>query len=282
MPLDFTALDFETVASSGAAICSAGLTKVRNGVVIESKSWMVNPPIDEDSWNPVNMGINGLSAHDIKNVDRWPKVFDEIMEFADGDILAAHNAKSADMNFLRKNCAFFGLDYGTIRYVCTMNMGKILYPDLKSHKLGEMCRSLGVEFNEKDHHGAEYDARKCAELLIAMVHDNNAEDLESLEFERNREGIMRDQALQDYIKKAVETFPHGNVEEWLGIINPEPADPGDRCIMCGNELTSHARKNAKEMHCCTAKCVRKLIETTTVVNRRINNGGNFVETYYGL
>lgn len=37
MVLDFTALDFETVTSSDAAICAAGMAKVRSGIVVDLK-----------------------------------------------------------------------------------------------------------------------------------------------------------------------------------------------------------------------------------------------------
>lgn len=278
MALDFTALDFETVASNGAAICSVGMAKVRNGIVTDSKTWMVNPPIDEEYWNPMSMYVNGLSVQEIRNADEWPEVFDRIEEFADGDIIAAHNAKSADLNYLKKECAHYGIDYGEIRYVCTMETGKALYPEFRNYKLGTMCKGLGIEFKEKEHHGAVYDAIKCAELLIAMVHGENAEDFESLEFNHNLKKMMTDDAMPEYVKNAVKTSPHGDVEEWLSVVSLEPANPGDGCIVCGRTLTTKSRKKARELHCCTVKCANKLIKDMEMANCAINSIGHFVHT----
>lgn len=278
MALDFTALDFETVAPDGAAICSVGLAKVRNGIVTDSESWMVNPPIEESSWNPMNMHVNGLSPQDIRNADQWPEVFNRIKKFVGGDIIAAHNAKRADLNYLWKECAYYGIDYGEIRYVCTMEMGKHFHPEFTGYALGKMCRKLDVEFSEKTHHEAAYDAVKCAELLVAMVRDENADDIESLEFNHNMKEIMNDGAIQNYVKTAIKASPHGSVDDWFRTISPEPAEPGDSCAVCGRPLTTRARKNARKLHCCTAKCIKKLTESLEMANHRINNTGNFVHT----
>lgn len=274
----FTALDFETVASSGAAICAAGMAKVRSGIVVDFKTWIVNPPIEEECWNPANMRVNGLSVQDIRSGDVWPEVFDGIERFADGDIIAAHNAKGADLNYLRNECSYYGIDYDEIRYVCTMDMGRILHPEFRNHKLGTMCRELGIDFKEKEHHGAAYDAVKCAELLIAMIYNEGAEDLESLEFNHNLKQILADAAMPEYVKNAVRNSPHRDMDEWLKISSPEPANPGDRCIVCGKVLTSKSRKNAREFHCCTVKCVNKLTKDMEIANRKISSIGHFVHT----
>jgi DNA polymerase-3 subunit epsilon len=44
MPLSFTAIDFETANARRGSICSVGLTKVTNGVVTASTSWLITPP----------------------------------------------------------------------------------------------------------------------------------------------------------------------------------------------------------------------------------------------
>ena len=44
MPLDFTAIDFETANQSSASACSVGLVKVRGGVVVDTASWFIRPP----------------------------------------------------------------------------------------------------------------------------------------------------------------------------------------------------------------------------------------------
>src|SRR5690606_8511215 len=44
VPVDFTAIDFETANSSGASACSVGLVKVRDGRVVDRVHWYIRPP----------------------------------------------------------------------------------------------------------------------------------------------------------------------------------------------------------------------------------------------
>ena len=54
MPLDFTAIDFETANGSAASACSVGLVKVRDGQVVDRIGWYIRPPLGHDhfvDWN---------------------------------------------------------------------------------------------------------------------------------------------------------------------------------------------------------------------------------------
>ena len=42
---DFAAIDFETATGKRASICEVGICVVRNGEIIETKSWLVQPVI---------------------------------------------------------------------------------------------------------------------------------------------------------------------------------------------------------------------------------------------
>ena len=41
--LNFIAIDFETATGKRASICEVGICVVRNGEIIETKSWLVQP-----------------------------------------------------------------------------------------------------------------------------------------------------------------------------------------------------------------------------------------------
>ena len=41
--LDFIAIDFETAIGKRSSICEAGICVVKDGKVIETKSWLVRP-----------------------------------------------------------------------------------------------------------------------------------------------------------------------------------------------------------------------------------------------
>ena len=41
--LDFIAIDFETATGKRSSICEAGICVVKDGKVVETKSWLVRP-----------------------------------------------------------------------------------------------------------------------------------------------------------------------------------------------------------------------------------------------
>ena len=44
--LDFIAIDFETATGKRASVCEVGICAVRNGEIIETRSWLVQPEDD--------------------------------------------------------------------------------------------------------------------------------------------------------------------------------------------------------------------------------------------
>src|SRR3712207_4472701 len=48
VPLNFTAIDFETANNSAASACSVGMVKVRDGRVVDSAHWYIRPPFGHD------------------------------------------------------------------------------------------------------------------------------------------------------------------------------------------------------------------------------------------
>jgi len=65
VPLDFTAIDFETANSSSASACAVGLTRVRNGRVVATAGWLIQPPPGHDRFFELNVNIHGITADDV-------------------------------------------------------------------------------------------------------------------------------------------------------------------------------------------------------------------------
>ena len=62
MPLDFTAIDFETANSSNASACAVGLVRVRGGEVVDKTGWLIRPPAGHDAFFELNTRIHGIRA----------------------------------------------------------------------------------------------------------------------------------------------------------------------------------------------------------------------------
>ncbi|GAA0957350.1 exonuclease domain-containing protein [Frigoribacterium faeni] len=176
MPIDFTAIDFETANSSSASACSVGLVKVRDGVVVDKVGWLIRPPAGHDEFSEWNTRIHGIVASDVIGAFGWAEQFDLIADFAGDDVFVAHNA-GFDMGVIRAACAATGLTPPAWSYLCSLQVARKTY-SLDSYRLPLAAAAAG--FTGFSHHDALADAEACAAIVAhaALVH--GADDLGEL------------------------------------------------------------------------------------------------------
>jgi DNA polymerase III subunit epsilon len=176
MPLDFTAIDFETANSNSASACSVGLVKVRDGVVVDETGWLIRPPAGYDSFNEWNTRIHGIMAPDVAGALLWSEQLPDLVAFADGDALVAHNA-GFDMGVIKAACAASFLDCPDFSYLCSLRVARKTY-NLDSYRLPVAAMAAG--FEDFHHHDALDDSRACAAIMIHAARRADADSLESL------------------------------------------------------------------------------------------------------
>ena len=89
--INFIAIDFETATGKRASICEAGICVVRDGEIVETRSWLVRP--QGNSYSYWNMQIHGIRPNNTENSPEFPEVWAEIAEYLkDIPVLVAHNA----------------------------------------------------------------------------------------------------------------------------------------------------------------------------------------------
>jgi DNA polymerase-3 subunit epsilon len=174
--LDFTAIDFETANPSTASACAVGLARVRNGRVVATADWLIQPPPGHDEFYEWNTRIHGIRAHDVIGAKRWTEQLDDIAAFAGADVLVAHNA-GFDMNVLKRACAATGDACPPYRYVCSLQVSRKVY-DLESYRLPLVAAAAG--FGEFPHHDAGADAHACAQIIIDSARRVGARDVHAL------------------------------------------------------------------------------------------------------
>ena len=162
MPLDFTAIDFETANSSPASACSVGLVRVRDGQVVAQTGWLIKPAAGHDEFNEWNIKIHGIHPHQVAGAATWAEQIDRLCAFAGADVLVAHNA-GFDLNVLRRSCEVAGLDAPPYRSLCSLAVARKTY-NLDSYRLPKAAAAAG--FGDFPHHDALADARACAEIII--------------------------------------------------------------------------------------------------------------------
>lgn len=176
MPLDFTAIDFETANSSSASACAVGLTRVRDGRVVASAGWLIQPPAGHERFFELNTGIHGIRAEDVVDAPGWSAQLPGLRAFIGDDVLVAHNA-GFDMNVLRRASEATGDACPPYRYVCSLQISRKTY-DLASYRLPLVAAAAG--FLDFAHHDATADALACAHIMIDAANRAGAQDVVEL------------------------------------------------------------------------------------------------------
>lgn len=176
MPLDFTAVDFETANSSNASACSVGLVKVRDGEVVERTGWLIRPPLGHDHFVEWNVRIHGIMATDVTDAPLWSEQLPRLLAFAGGDTMVAHNA-GFDMGVIRGACAASLVEVPELRYLCSLQLARKTY-HLDSYRLPVAAMAAGFEGFR--HHDAVADAEACARIVIHAAERHGAGDVMGL------------------------------------------------------------------------------------------------------
>jgi DNA polymerase-3 subunit epsilon len=182
VPLDFTAIDFETANGDPASACAVGLVKVRDGKIVDTYSTLINPPTGWWDFHPGNIGVHGIRPADVEHAPTWPEVLEQLLTFIEGDVLVAHNA-GFDMGVLRKTTERVGLTLPELNYACSLMISRKTY-NLDSYRLNAVAYAVGHE--EFDHHDALADSDACARIIIHAAKRHGVEDLEGLLAETNQ------------------------------------------------------------------------------------------------
>jgi len=176
VPLDFTAIDFETANSSMASACSVGLVKVRDGQIVDRIGWFIRPPQGHDHFIEWNTRIHGITADMVLDAPTWIEQMPDLAAFTGDDLLVAHNA-GFDMRVITTACATTGIPTPLYSYFCSLQIARSTY-QLDSYKLPSVALAAG--FADFPHHDAVADAEACAAIIIHAADKYGAIDVPEL------------------------------------------------------------------------------------------------------
>jgi DNA polymerase-3 subunit epsilon len=176
VPLDFTAIDFETANSSNASACAVGLARVRDGEIVDTAGWLIQPPAPHDAFFELNIRIHGIHPEDVRDAKSWSQQLPDLAAFVGDDVLVAHNA-GFDMAVLKRACEATGDEHPAYRYACSLQVARSVYR-LDSYRLPFVAAEAG--FAEFAHHNATADALACAHVMIDAARRVGADDIDAL------------------------------------------------------------------------------------------------------
>ncbi|MBR5844152.1 MAG: 3'-5' exonuclease [Bacteroidaceae bacterium] len=164
--VNFVAIDFETATARRDSICEAGICVVRNGKVVETRSWLVQP--QGNQYNYYNIQVHGIKPQDTAHAPQFPEVWSQILPYIqESPTLVAHNA-AFDMSCIRSALSLHGLDTPAITYYCTLRAARRLY-DFECNKLDALCHVFDIPC--LNHHRAGDDAEMCARIFLRQLKD---------------------------------------------------------------------------------------------------------------
>ncbi|MDN6300848.1 MAG: 3'-5' exonuclease, partial [Micrococcaceae bacterium] len=166
MALDFTAIDFETANGFRGSACSVGVTRVRDGGIVDEAYWLMRPPEGFDHFDPRNVQIHGITADMVATAPRFGEVFPELASFIGADTVVAHNA-AFDLGVIRSALEVSELAGPAYDFACPVKLARKTY-SLQSYSLPFVAEAAGSPM--ENHHDALADARACASIMIDIGH----------------------------------------------------------------------------------------------------------------
>ncbi len=155
----YLAFDVETPNARNDRMSAIGLTVIEEGQVKRTHATLINP---ETHFDAFNIALTGITPEAAGQAMTFPELWALVRPLFESCVLVAHNAPF-DMHVLASCLRAYGLPHiARYPYMCTVRMGRRVYPRLPDHRLNTMCDALGIPL---DHHQAGSDSRACAFLL---------------------------------------------------------------------------------------------------------------------
>ena len=173
--LTFNAIDVETANASPASICQIGIVCVRDSVIRDRVSILVNP---EERFNLFNVRLHGIDAEDVKDCPTFPRIYAELYRRLAGVTLVSHT--SFDRVALEMVADKYGLESLRVTWLDSAMVARRAWPRKYRSQWGlsKIAGDLGISFK---HHDAVDDARAAAEIVLYAYRQSGSDIDEWLE-----------------------------------------------------------------------------------------------------
>ena len=160
----FVVLDVETTGLNTFRdrITEIGAVRIENGRETGDFSMLIDPgmPVPEEVTR-----LTGITNQMLMGQPRIGEVINKFADFCRGAVLVAHNA-SFDMMFIGRTFREAGLPF-EYPVIDTLSLCRNFYTTMKTHKLGQICKELGIPLTNA--HRAVHDARATSLVLLETL-----------------------------------------------------------------------------------------------------------------
>lgn len=132
----FVVFDTETTGFSPSKdrLVEIGAVKIRNGEKLGERTWLINP----ERYIPWYVqDVHHITPEMVADKPTFAEVYPEFLEFIDGSVLIAHNARF-DIRFIAAEAVRNGLPPPKNAVIDSLELFRTWYPDLGSHTVGDL------------------------------------------------------------------------------------------------------------------------------------------------
>ena len=160
----YAIVDIETTGghASGNGITDVAIYIHDGKLVVDSYHTLINP----HQKIPIYItALTGISNAMVASAPSFEEVAAKIYSLLQKSIFVAHNV-NFDYSFIKYHLKSAGYELNCTK-LCTVRLGRKIFPGLPSYSLGNLCRSQGIEIT--DRHRAVGDARATVVLFEKML-----------------------------------------------------------------------------------------------------------------
>lgn len=170
----YAIVDIETTGGYAAnnAITEVAIV-LHNGIEVEGRfQTLINP----NQKIPVYISaLTGITQQMVADAPMFHQVAPQLARLLEGRIFVAHNV-NFDYSFLKHHFELAGFEFNC-RKLCTVRLGRAVFPGLASYSLGNLCRQLEIPIH--DRHRAGGDATATALLFECLIKNGAAKHIEA-------------------------------------------------------------------------------------------------------
>ena len=158
--LTFNAIDVETANSNPSSICQIGIVSVRDGIINERVSLLVNP---ETEFRQSNVRLHGVDEIAVRNSGNLLLLEPHLRGLLEGSVLVSHTG--FDRRAVDAAMERYGLRPLRARWLDSATVARRAWPERYRRRwnLALIARDLGISFR---HHDAVEDARAAGEIVL--------------------------------------------------------------------------------------------------------------------
>ncbi|MFZ4768742.1 MAG: exonuclease domain-containing protein [Ferruginibacter sp.] len=171
----YAIVDIETTGghASGNGITEIAVCIHDGTRIVETFHSLVNPNQNIPIYITALTGINNAM---VASAPRFEDIAEKIHLLLDDQIFVAHNV-NFDYSFVKHQLKNSGYELNS-KKLCTVRLGRKVFPGLPSYSLGNLCRSLDVAIENR--HRAMGDAKATVILFEKMLDEGAQEHIDKM------------------------------------------------------------------------------------------------------